>query len=130
MARLMRPLLPISTSRHGRAESCCAMFPAMATASPLTEPSRLADDSLACTVMQDVLGSAWPIAPDPLACPITIAWSEKDSVLPVTDYERNVRDLLPHAVFKVLPDVGHVPMADDPGLVAHTIVAATELATD
>ena len=31
----------------------------------------------------------------------------------------------PRATFTVLPDVGHVPMIDDPHLVARTILTAT-----
>ena len=36
--------------------------------------------------------------------------------------------MIPGARFVVLDDVGHVPMFDDPQLVADTIIAATEAA--
>jgi pimeloyl-ACP methyl ester carboxylesterase len=66
------------------------------------------------------------IAPlDPLPCPITLAWSEKDAMLPVASYGPNARKRLPQATFEILPDVGHDPMMDDPSLVAHTILACT-----
>ena len=36
-----------------------------------------------------------------------------------------VRERLPQAIFKVLPEVGHAPMYDDPDLVARTILGTT-----
>jgi pimeloyl-ACP methyl ester carboxylesterase len=86
------------------------------------------DDTVACTVTLDEVFSAdeGQIAPlDPLPCPITLAWSEKDSLLPVATYGEVARERLPHATFQILPDVGHVPMLDDPELVARTILAVT-----
>jgi pimeloyl-ACP methyl ester carboxylesterase len=65
---------------------------------------------------------------NPLPCPITIAWAEHDTVLPVELYEAAVRDRLPRAIFTVLPGVSHVPMIDDPQLVARTILAAIGIA--
>jgi pimeloyl-ACP methyl ester carboxylesterase len=62
---------------------------------------------------------------DPLPCPITLAWSEKDSLLPVATYGKVARERLPRATFKILPDVGHAPMIDDPELVARTILEVT-----
>jgi pimeloyl-ACP methyl ester carboxylesterase len=65
----------------------------------------------------------------PLPCPITLAWSEKDSPLPVAAYGEVARQRLPAATFEILPDVGHILMFDDPELVAHTILAVTGAAT-
>ncbi len=84
------------------------------------------EDSVACTVTVDEVFSTddGKIAPlDPLPCPITLAWSEKDSLVPVATYGEIARERLPQATFEVLPDVGHVPMFDDPELVARTILA-------
>jgi pimeloyl-ACP methyl ester carboxylesterase len=84
------------------------------------------DDFLACTVVSDIIDGTFHVAPlDPLPCPITIAWSGSDALLPVARYEKNVRERLPQATFKVLPDVGHMPMFDDPDLVARSILTAT-----
>ncbi len=86
------------------------------------------EDTVACTVTVDEVFSTedGQIAPlDPLPCPITLAWSEKDSLLPVATYGKIARERLPQATFEVLPDVGHVPMLDDPELVARTILAVT-----
>jgi pimeloyl-ACP methyl ester carboxylesterase len=86
------------------------------------------EDTVACTVTVDEVFSTadGQIAPlDPLPCPITLAWSEKDALLPVATYGKIARERLPQATFEVLPDVGHVPMLDDPELVARTILAVT-----
>jgi len=90
------------------------------------------DDYLACTVYNEILSTdEEQIAPlDPLPCPITLAWSEKDAMLPVASYGPNARQRLPHATFIILEDVGHVPMMDDPALVARTILACTGAATN
>lgn len=80
-----------------------------------------------CSVGREVLSTEEEqVAPlDPLPCPITLAWSEKDSLLPVAAYGEVARERLPAATFEILPDVDHVPMFDDPELVAHTILAVT-----
>ena len=86
------------------------------------------EDTVACTVTVDEVFSIedGKIAPlDPLPCPITLAWGQKDSLFPVGIYGKIARERLPRATFKVLPDVGHVPMFDDPQLVARTILGVT-----
>ncbi|MEV6324654.1 alpha/beta hydrolase [Nocardia sp. NPDC051787] len=83
-------------------------------------------DLLGCTVTADLLGTDEHIASfDPLPCPITVAWSENDRVLPAQIHGAIARARLPEAVFSLLPGVGHVPMIDDPELVARTILATT-----
>jgi pimeloyl-ACP methyl ester carboxylesterase len=81
--------------------------------------------------LDDLSADVWHIAPlDPLPCPITVAWSERDAVLPMAEYARALSERLPQATFKVLAGVGHVPMIDDPELVARTILAVTGAAKD
>lgn len=58
-------------------------------------------------------------------CPVTIAWAAEDRLFPLSVYEERGRSLVSGAKFLVLEDVGHVPMCDDPQLVADTIRAAT-----
>jgi len=53
--------------------------------------------------------------------PLTIAWAELDRVLPVGQAKR-AQALLPSANHIILPGCGHVPMIDDPQLVAGTIL--------
>lgn len=65
-----------------------------------------------------------PVASEPHV-PITIAWGRRDLVLPI--YERAVaRRNLPHARFITVPGVGHVPMTDNPELIASILLAGSE----
>jgi len=84
------------------------------------------DNNLACAVFDDLSADEWHIAPlDPLPCPIAVVWSEIDRVLPMAEYASALPERLPLATFQVLDGVGHVPMIDDPRLVAETILAVT-----
>ncbi|MFD3745450.1 alpha/beta fold hydrolase [Nocardia sp. NPDC058633] len=83
-------------------------------------------DLLECTVTADLLGTDEQIAPlDPLPCPITLAWSEHDRILPAQIYGTVAQQRLPDAHYRILPSVGHVPMVDNPRLVAETILETT-----
>lgn len=88
---------------------------------------QLLDDAKDCTLnVDDILGSDQHIAPlDPLPCPITIAWSGHDKLVPVASCDPIAHQRIPAATFTTLPGVGHVPMIDDPALVARTILAVT-----
>lgn len=85
------------------------------------------DDISGCTLnVDDILGSDEHLAPlDPLPCPVTVAWSGSDAIVPVPLCDPIARQRLPEASFTTLPGVGHVPMIDDPDLVARTILAVT-----
>jgi pimeloyl-ACP methyl ester carboxylesterase len=87
----------------------------------------VANDAFGCSIIHEILRNSdeQVLAMDPLPCPITIAWPEKDTVHPGALYETTVKERLPGAVFTILPDVGHVPMLDDRQLVARTILAVT-----
>jgi pimeloyl-ACP methyl ester carboxylesterase len=54
--------------------------------------------------------------------PVLIAWSEYDRTIPSPRYSDLWREVAPFAEFRVLPGVGHVPMVDNPPLVAATII--------
>lgn len=55
--------------------------------------------------------------------PVTVAWSEKERLIP---NRGRLRDELPeHTRFVTLAGCGHVPMWDDPDLVARTILEGT-----
>ncbi|WP_067824758.1 alpha/beta fold hydrolase [Nocardia inohanensis] len=85
-----------------------------------------ARDLLDCAVTGDLLATDEQIAPlDPLPCPVTLAWSSRDAILPPQINGKIARERLPRADFALLPGVGHVPMIDDPALVARTILART-----
>lgn len=68
-----------------------------------------------------LLSAAYPFEADISAdIPVTIAWSEYDRVLFLRQAKTAER-VVPHASSFVLRGVGHVPMLDDPALVAQTI---------
>ncbi|MGE5289492.1 MAG: alpha/beta fold hydrolase [Micromonosporaceae bacterium] len=60
--------------------------------------------------------------------PVTVAWGTRDRILPHRQALR-ARHRLPAARHVDLPGCGHVPMTDDPGLVASTILATAKEAS-
>ncbi|MEU4241871.1 alpha/beta fold hydrolase [Actinoplanes sp. NPDC026619] len=61
---------------------------------------------------------------EPIAdVPVTIAWGERDLVLPVRQAAR-ARQVLPHARHVRLPGCGHLPFADDPRTCARLLLEA------
>lgn len=59
-----------------------------------------------------------------IAAPITVAWGAKDRLIPA---KARRRDELPAGARVLeLPNCGHLPMWDDPELVARTILSGTE----
>jgi pimeloyl-ACP methyl ester carboxylesterase len=62
---------------------------------------------------------------DVALCPVTIAWAEKDRLIPYRRYGRPMHDVVRGAQFITLPGVGHVPMYDAPRLVARTTLEMT-----
>ena len=58
--------------------------------------------------------------------PTTVGWGSRDMLLPRRQI-RALRRALPDAHVLVLPDCGHVPMADDPALVAEVLLAGSRL---
>jgi pimeloyl-ACP methyl ester carboxylesterase len=56
--------------------------------------------------------------------PVTIAWGSRDRLLPPSQ-ARIARQRLPHAKFIDLPGCGHVPMTDNPELVAAVLLAGS-----
>ena len=89
----------------------------------------LADDLLGCAVRGDLLGTHDQLTPmDPLPCPVLLAWSAKDRIFPPDIYGAHARRLFPGAEWRLLGGVGHVPMLDDPALVAGTILDAVSSA--
>jgi pimeloyl-ACP methyl ester carboxylesterase len=125
-ARSSRKLLPwlvrFSLFRH------VALRPTAAHGERVTgaEFLELSDDMIGCAALDDLLATEEAFAPMlELTCPVTLAWSELDRILPLRTLGQRARTLMPAARFLVLPGVGHVPMLDDAQLVADTILAAT-----
>lgn len=122
ITRRARPLLPLlaHSARFRRwALRDSAVHGDRVTRGELLE---LVDDLLGCQVAQDLLRTEQALAPLEVPCPVLLAWSEHDRIFPLAQSSLTARSLLPGASFEVLPDVGHVPMLDDPQLVASTIL--------
>ncbi|WP_328645443.1 alpha/beta hydrolase [Amycolatopsis sp. NBC_00348] len=56
--------------------------------------------------------------------PVTIAWAQRDRVL-ARPRVAELRKVAPNGTFTLLPGCGHVPMSDDPELVAKTLLAGS-----
>lgn len=96
---------------------------------PSEDLSEMLADMLECEMLTVLFAGETPVNPlelfDVALCPVHIAWSGRDKVIPYHRYGRPLRALVPGAEFEVLPGVGHVPMWDDPRLVARTILETT-----
>lgn len=57
-----------------------------------------------------------------LGVPALVAWSERDRFTPLRPDGDTWLAAAPHAEFRILPDVGHLPMFDNPTMVADTIL--------
>jgi pimeloyl-ACP methyl ester carboxylesterase len=84
------------------------------------------EDMVGCYVAKEMVGSGHRLAPLEAPCPVTVAWAAEDALFPLDAFRARVDELVPGAEFLVLDDVGHVPMYDDPGLVADTIRATAK----
>lgn len=60
-----------------------------------------------------------------LPCPVRLVWGAEDRLLPINGFSERWRRILPGAEWVVLPDVGHVPMFDDPDAVSASILDVT-----
>jgi pimeloyl-ACP methyl ester carboxylesterase len=97
------------------------------------DPERALGDFLAFRRAQPALGEIIGAATAfdgeiPADVPVTVAWGTRDLVLP--KFQANVaRRKLPNAEHIWLPGCGHVPMSDDPALVAQVILAGSSFTT-
>jgi pimeloyl-ACP methyl ester carboxylesterase len=127
MARLVRPILPFALKSSAVRRLFFKDGACHGDRVSAERGLQVVDDFLGCSVVGEIFSTDdEQIAPlVPLPCPVTVAWSEKDVIIPVSSYGPNVRERLPQATFKILPDVAHDPMMDDPALVARTILDVT-----
>jgi pimeloyl-ACP methyl ester carboxylesterase len=131
----IRPLLPaLARTTAGR-----AVLGAAIVARPgKMSPEQAEGDALAFIGARDAVHAILADPPSltadiPVGVPVTIAWGTRDRLLPPSQ-ARVARQRLPRAKFVPLPGCGHVPMTDDPGLVArvlldgsaHSAAASTE----
>ena len=68
-----------------------------------------------------------PINPvSDVGCRVRIVWGRRDRMLPFMRYGAPMLAAVPAAEFKLIPGVGHVPMIDDPALIANMILDFVE----
>ncbi len=97
----------------------------------MAHPSRVPSDHVlgdvrafmyARPMLRTLLGAAEPFTETiPVDVPVTIAWAGRDLVLPRWQAE-TAKQRVPHAEHLMLRGVGHVPMFDDPRLVAKVLL--------
>jgi pimeloyl-ACP methyl ester carboxylesterase len=101
---------------------------------PAAAAAQLVRDSVTCPVyfelMEGILRDGPPRSLDGVACPVLLAWGTRDRILPSPRYSKRMRELLPSADWVQLRGLGHVPMSDDPELVARTIIEFTTRARE
>lgn len=100
---------------------------------PARAALEMVEDLGACTVLEPFLAAALrdgPFAEDmtQVACPVRVAWGELDRTIPFPGYGVPLMEHLPTAELVHLPGVGHVPMFDDPALIARTVLEVTRAA--
>jgi pimeloyl-ACP methyl ester carboxylesterase len=123
--RATRPLLPLLYRSRAVRQSAMRNVAARGGSLSRERALGLTDDMLGCTIAEDMLATDAHFAPlDPVPCAITIAWAERDRIFPERKYGPVAIERVPGARYIVLPRVGHVPMLDDPQLVADAILAS------
>jgi alpha-beta hydrolase superfamily lysophospholipase len=100
---------------------------------PVGELGELMEDAVDCLAFDGFIAwirEAEPIDPSlgQAEYPLRIAWAGRDRTIPFSRYGRPYLDAIPHAEHVTLGGVGHVPMYDDPALVARTILDVTRQA--
>ncbi|MEA2314895.1 MAG: hypothetical protein QOI03_1587 [Solirubrobacteraceae bacterium] len=114
--RLRRALLAQAMARGDRLDAASAV--------------QLIRDAVACPVyfelMEAILSDGPPASFEGISCPVLLAWGTRDRILPARRYSQRLRELLGAAEWLELQGLGHVPMADDPELIARTIVEFAE----
>ena len=101
---------------------------------PRRTAAQLIRDSLDCSVyfelMDAILRDGPPQSFDGLSVPVLLVWGTRDRILPPKRYSERLRRMLPDAEWVELKGLGHMPMSDDPELVARTISSFVARAGD
>jgi pimeloyl-ACP methyl ester carboxylesterase len=96
---------------------------------PAEELNEMLADGAQCQLVSAMLAGRAEVEPmrefDVALCPVHIAWCARDKLIPYRRYGKPMQDVVRGAQFSVLPGVGHMPMYDDPRLVARTILEMT-----
>jgi pimeloyl-ACP methyl ester carboxylesterase len=119
----IRPAAPLLTrSTAGRA----LMYATIVHRPSRLSPEQALADTRAFLAAQDVMNAILASPPSftlsvPASVPVTIAWGTHDRLLPPSQ-ARVAQQRLPQARYVPLPGCGHVPMTDDPALVARVLL--------
>lgn len=123
LGRALRPVVPaLSRSTAGRA----SLFGLVVAKPGRMSPAQVRGDMAAVVIAADAIGAIFAAFTPftgwiPAEVPVTVAWGTKDRILPLAN-GRVARERLPGARFLSLPGCGHVPMTDNPALVASVIL--------
>ena len=127
MGHATRPLLAIAYRSRLVRRFALRHVSADGALVPAAEALAMTDDMLACTIALDILrGDECFARLDPVPCPTTVVWCERDPIFPSRRFGERTRALIPGAECKVLDAAGHVPMLDSPARVAETIRVACQ----
>jgi pimeloyl-ACP methyl ester carboxylesterase len=117
---------PLSRTVAGRALLCGTIVSRPARMSAEQARGDAAAFLAARDAMRAVLAVTTPFtASIPDDIPVTIAWGTRDRILPPRQADI-ARQRLPHATHIPLPGCGHVPMTDDPALVAKVLLEGSK----
>lgn len=86
----------------------------------------LTDSLLGCEVREDLFGTDEALTPLTASCPISLIWAGEDRIFPPAVFGERARKLVPGARFTIMQGVGHVPMLEQPELIAAAILRSTE----
>jgi pimeloyl-ACP methyl ester carboxylesterase len=92
---------------------------------PAAVAAQMVRDSVDCSIyfelMDGIMSEGPPKSLDGITVPVALVWGTRDRILPPKRYSRRLRQMLPQAEWIELQGLGHVPMSDDPELVARTV---------
>jgi alpha-beta hydrolase superfamily lysophospholipase len=102
---------------------------------PMSVLPALLDGARGCGVYGEIMAAldadgSLRAAATPPGVPVRIAWAEHDRTIGFERYGRPFLSAVPGAEHVTLPGVGHVPMYDDPELIATTILEVTRSVSD
>src|SRR5699024_5113503 len=95
------------------------------TDTALTDAASLLENRILDRALDDDFAFHSPVD---TSVPVTVAWGRRDLILPAYQ-AKTVRETFPQALVNVYPGIGHVPMWDDPQLVASILLAGSSAAT-
>lgn len=125
IAQRMLPHAPRLLSRPRLRRALLSGAVARADRLDPTQALAMVEGSVECPIYFDLMAAIERDGPPAdfarVTCPVLLAWGTKDRLLPAARYSQRMRNLLPAAHWMDLPGLGHMPMGDDPELIASVI---------